>query len=650
MNNRTEPTSLQTSQRQGLGVRGRPRARRAYVLLGLIFLVLFAAEGWREWTSRQTQLQEVQTASANLAHSLLQEAEGAVAAADAALVAIVGFLELEGTEPAALTRLSSLLVAASANQPQLRGFSVDGRNGMRLISSVPNQTLGVSNASRDYFRHHREDPDRGPLIGPPTQSRRQGYWVITISRRFQDRDGRFAGTVVTSITSATIAGTYAAFDMGREGSIALLHTNGMIMSRYPFDEAVISRILPAVPALLELAASEPAGHYNSVSAIDGVARLGSYQRSERFPLLVIVSSGTSEALAAWVHGAWFRVAAVLAVSCVIVLLGVRLIAQIQRRRQAELVLAESEAEFRMLAEHASDMVSRVGTDGVWRYASPAATRLLGVDPAELVGRRPEDHIHPEDRPEFEALVACLSFGQEQGGLIYRANRTDRSEIWVESTLRLVRDPQTGAPNGYVGISRDVTVSKELETKLAALATTDGLTGIANRRRFDDDLLTEWRRAARDGTSIALLLLDVDHFKAFNDRYGHPAGDECLRSVASSIAATIRRPGDKAARYGGEEFAVILPATDLVGALDVAERVRGAIEALSLRHEGNGTGVVTVSIGVAGTVPSPLVPIETSALIKASDEALYQAKHTGRNRVVVAPFVQAGPLIIDRLVP
>lgn len=627
-----------------LAVRTRSETARAYLLLCMLCLLLFATEGWHEWTSRATQLQEVQAASANLAHSLMQEAEGAVAAADAALVGVVERLELDGTGPEALARLAGLLAVDSANQPHLRGFSVDGRDGVRLMSSVPNLPPGVSNAYRDYFRHHRDDPDRGPFLGPPTRSQLNGAWIITISRSFRDRDGQFAGVVITSVASGDVARIYAAFDVGGEGSITLLHTNGTIMSRHPFDDSVIGRILPSVSSLLQRAASEPAGRFHSISPIDGVARLGSYRRSDRFPLVLIVAIGAEDALADWIRGAWFRMASVLVVASVIVFLGLRLIAQIRRRRQAELVLARSEAQFRMLAEHASDMVSRVGADGLRRYASPAAKRLLGIDPAELVGRRPEENFHPEDRPEFEALVASLRQGQEQGGLTYRARRLDGSEIWIESTLRLVRDPETGAADGYVGISRDVTVSKAMEAKLAALAATDGLTGIANRRHFDEELFMAWRHAARNGQWLAVLLLDVDHFKGFNDRYGHPAGDDCLRTVASVIAAAIRRPRDLAARYGGEEFAVILPSTDLAGALDMAEQIRAAIQAAAIGYAANTAGVVTASIGVAAVAPGARTMLETSLLVGAADLALYEAKRTGRNRVVCAPAADAAELV------
>lgn len=614
---------------------GGSETARAHALLALLCLLLLLVEGWHEWSGRRVQLQEVQTASSNLAHSLLQEAEGAIASADAALVGIVDRLDSDGLGEQALARARSLMAAAAANQPQLRGFSVDGRDGTRLISTVPGQTIGASNANRDYFRQHREDPTRGPLLGPPTRSRQTGEWVLTISRRLEDRDGRFAGVVVTSVSSAGLARIYSTFDVGRRGSIALLHMNGMLLSRYPFDDAIIGRILPTVPELLDRAQRDATGQYQIISAIDGVSRLVSYHRSERFPLLMVVSPGTDEALAAWVRGAWFRIGSVLVVISIILVLGLRMIAQIRRRRLAEQLVARSEAQFRLLTEHASDMVTRVGPDGLRRYASPAARRLLGIEPAELVGRRPQENIHPEDQADFDALVASLRDGHEQDGLTYRARRADGAEIWIESTLRLVRDPATGKADGYVGISRDVTASKEMEAKLAELAATDGLTGIANRRRFDEELLIEWRRAARNEQHLAVMLLDVDHFKKFNDQYGHPAGDDCLRKVASTIAAAVRRPGDRPARYGGEEFAVILPSTDLTGAVDVSERVRAAIAGLDLPHAGNEAGVVTASIGVSAASPVAGAVPDLSGLLEAADGALYRAKRNGRNQVAAA---------------
>ncbi|MBF0424781.1 MAG: diguanylate cyclase [Magnetococcales bacterium] len=182
------------------------------------------------------------------------------------------------------------------------------------------------------------------------------------------------------------------------------------------------------------------------------------------------------------------------------------------------------------------------------------------------------------------------------------------------------------------------------------AATDGLTGIANRRTFDETLDVEWRRAARRQEVLSLLLLDVDYFKRFNDIYGHPAGDECLRAVAGVLAATAKRPGDLAARYGGEEFAVLLPNTDKAAAMVIAEGLCAHIRHLGIPHaQSEVAAYVTISVGTASMVvpctDQPERPIRCpecvaytqcmdgpAALVRAADQGLYLAKTSGRNRV------------------
>ncbi|MFI3185208.1 MAG: diguanylate cyclase [Methylococcaceae bacterium] len=174
--------------------------------------------------------------------------------------------------------------------------------------------------------------------------------------------------------------------------------------------------------------------------------------------------------------------------------------------------------------------------------------------------------------------------------------------------------------------------KQQADLLESLALLDALTHIANRRRFDETLATEWKRAKRDGTLLSLIMIDIDYFKDYNDHYGHGAGDYCLQKVAAELAKSLDRPSDFVARYGGEEFVVILPDTHQIAALQVAERLRERIERLGLAHAYSATKpVITISVGLAtqDNIQEYFLP---KILIDAADNALYIAKKSGRNRV------------------
>jgi adenylate cyclase len=170
-------------------------------------------------------------------------------------------------------------------------------------------------------------------------------------------------------------------------------------------------------------------------------------------------------------------------------------------------------------------------------------------------------------------------------------------------------------------------------RLRQLSTQDELTRLANRRAFNQVLEREWRRAVRSQTSLSLIICDVDYFKLYNDTYGHPQGDECLRQVAQALRGALKRPADLAARYGGEEFVILLPQTDQEGAMQVAETVRSYVRSLQLAHRSSHVSdSVTLSLGVSSTVPLAHMP--ATALINVADRALYEAKQQGRNRSVL----------------
>jgi diguanylate cyclase (GGDEF)-like protein/PAS domain S-box-containing protein len=297
-----------------------------------------------------------------------------------------------------------------------------------------------------------------------------------------------------------------------------------------------------------------------------------------------------------------------------------------------------EVDYRFLVENCADILCSVGADHVIHYVSPSSLRILGWKPEEIIGRDFGDFIFSEDVSVLdEAEAADVNGGAADSQATIRLIKKDLTSVWTSISARCVRDPATGNPQEYVLVMRDITERKVLEEKLSALAMTDGLTGLWNRRAFDQSLRREWKRTVREESQLSLLLLDIDHFKPFNDRYGHPVGDVCLCAVASVISDSVRA-SDIVCRWGGDEMAIILPATDGLGAFRAAEKVRSAIQTLRFRSNKNsGDWVsVTASIGVATAMPQPDGTITTPPnLLLAADKALYKAKREGQNRVATA---------------
>jgi PAS domain S-box-containing protein len=254
----------------------------------------------------------------------------------------------------------------------------------------------------------------------------------------------------------------------------------------------------------------------------------------------------------------------------------------------EAALREAERRFRLLAEHSSDVVCLNDASGINLYVSPAIERLLGWTPEDLCGKNAIEFVHPEDRDILSNAQLSLADGVQESTALCRYRCPDDSWVWVEGRARRLAVTETRDTQRHVVVLRDATERKHTELllqsalkRLQQAANTDGLTGLANRRHFDQSLRKEWRRCSRRNLPLSVLIIDADHFKLFNDRYGHLAGDECLRAIASQIAAAARRPGDLAARYGGEEFVLLMPETSREGALQLANRLCTADRSLYL---------------------------------------------------------------------
>jgi len=310
---------------------------------------------------------------------------------------------------------------------------------------------------------------------------------------------------------------------------------------------------------------------------------------------------------------------------------------LNERRLLEQAARKSEQLYRLLAENSRDIIVLTDLEHRREYLSPAVQWMMGWDPKELLGGTYQKNIvHPDDIPSMTATLDALKAGEPSKTLSYRCRKKDGEYIWMEANISLYCDRITGEPIGYVNVVRNISERKAAEEKLQdaylaleALASVDALTGAANRRQFDESLSQEWRRAARTGSPLSLLLLDVDHFKLYNDFYGHLQGDQCLRQIARVALDMIQRPGDLVGRFGGEEFAIILPETSCEAAVGLAERIRSLVAEQGVQHAGSQHGLVTVSIGCSTMNPEPHT--NQNLLIEAADQALYEAKRNGRNR-------------------
>lgn len=310
---------------------------------------------------------------------------------------------------------------------------------------------------------------------------------------------------------------------------------------------------------------------------------------------------------------------------------------LEHQRKTERKLKEIAALHQLVTENSRDVIILADFNGKRSYVSAATTVLCGYTPEEVRTQNSFELVHPLDLEKSMDAVKEIMNGLEGTRLELRVQKKDQSYLWVESVLRLVRDPDSGRPTHILNIVRDISERKQAEQQLQeayhtveALAVTDALTNLANRRRFDQYLSSEWRRAMRDRTPLALIMIDADFFKAYNDCFGHPRGDGALKQIAEAAQDVVSRPGDLVARFGGEEFAVILPNTDEAGVCKLAEEICQSMRARKLAHPDSPQKILTISAGCCAIVPK--LGTHAVLLVEQADKALYIAKAQGRDRV------------------
>ncbi len=300
-------------------------------------------------------------------------------------------------------------------------------------------------------------------------------------------------------------------------------------------------------------------------------------------------------------------------------------------------LKETEERFRLLAEYSSDMITMHNEKAEYIYISPAVKEIIHFEYPELLGKRMDDFIHPEDIEYTKKMFEkALHRGVAESTYRYRTNMGDY--VWIESTLKSVHFEEDGSKKVII-VSRNITDRKLTEQKLQEanellnrLSYMDGLTGIANRRYFDETLDKEWANSVTTHSPITLIMFDIDYFKKYNDTYGHLTGDFCLQSIAQAINNQMSVNSHYTfCRYGGEEFALISPSITIEEGMKIAYQIQETIKILKIPHINSKIAdIVTLSIGIATMVPTSIE--KPQALIQMADSALYLSKTKGRNTI------------------
>ena len=364
-----------------------------------------------------------------------------------------------------------------------------------------------------------------------------------------------------------------------------------------------------------------------MDGLETCRQLKSHSATQRIPVIFMSArTDTDDVVAGFDIGAVDYIGKPLRLAEV----SARVRTQLQIRSNSE--TQEEQAErLRTIVNNMAEGLLIIEADGRIQFTNPACDKYLGYQENELAGRAISELLNPLVAQEyleyFARYAASPEMAHSHGTREVIIRHRNGSSVCMDLTLTpmYLRQPL------FIGLLHDITHHKQSEDALQRAAMVDPLTQIANRRHFDSFLEKEWQRAMRSGQPLSLVVLDVDHFKLYNDTLGHPAGDACLQRVASAIASHALRPTDLAARYGGEEFVLLFAETGAETAALMAESIRAHIESLRIPHPRSTTSEwLTVSIGVATIHPHQLD--NTESLFVAADRAMYVAKEGGRNQV------------------
>ena len=530
--------------------------------------------------------------------------------------------------------------------------------GHAVATSTGNNITGTRYGDRDYFKSHLDPAMRGKLfIGEPSTGRRSNQRLFFLSRRVENAKGEFLGVIVAPLNVNRYVTVFENSRFNSDISIALVHGGGKVIARVPNFEESFARDLGPTD-LFDNVRRANSGTFKTVSTIDKLSRVFSYRVFENLPLIIVVGSNDSESARLLQQN--YLIAGAGLIMLLILMAGaghfslrtytkqeereLRFRAMYTASREMEQKLLANEEERKkneesmklaaLLFQNSSEGMMVTDADGRILTVNPAFSLLSGYTEKEVIGHRGyELTTGRQDINFFTRMFESIAqTGQWEGELWHQ--HKDGDEYLVAMRFNTVYD-EMGNPFRYVALLSDITKKKASEELIWRQANFDALTGLPNRRMFHEHLRQEMKKTDRSNLPMALVFIDLDHFKEINDTLGHDKGDLLLKEVASRLSGSVRGT-DTVARLGGDEFTVIL--SELRNAGDVVRTAQEILKQMSTPFNlGENIARISSSLGIT-LYPEDGADAET--LIKNADQAMYAAKQQGRNRFnYFAPFMQ-----------
>ena len=512
-------------------------------------------------------------------------------------------------------------------------YSVIDRSGI-LVGSSLGRPKPLDLGNREHFRFHLGRQTDELFIGKPSPGSVAGKDSIELSRRLHEPDGSFGGVIVASLDPAQLIRFYETIDVGRDGSISMVGTDGYVRARRGLKNEKLAR-LPLNRGVMQKIEESPTGTYMNDGKLDGVLRLVSYRKVENLPLIAVVGLSTEHVLARYEQE---RRQYIFIALCVTGIVAVVMLLSIAHRRKLDIAYDELQrneslahsrsAELRTTLENIEQGILMADASGNLQVINRRAIELLDLPPEWL-----------ETKPNLKSILCYMIGRGEFGSNGERLQRNLWDSIKNGGLGEPVQHFERTRPNGTVleinakplpdgGVVRtyaDITERKRAQANIARMATHDELTGLANRTLFRERVSQAIGRAQRYGETFSILLFDLDRFKEINDTCGHPAGDAVLKEAARRLSLCVREH-DTVARLGGDEFAILQ--TKARTDEEVTQLAQRIIKTIRVPFELNGAEIIlATSIGIA---LAPRDGADYEQLIKKADQALYQAKEGGGN--------------------